>query len=77
MPEADLLELFVARLDEIGVSYLVTGSVAALAAKPGGGEAWLHSLRSVPYKEASLALQVSVLCFHHSFTPLFPLSLSP
>jgi len=29
MPEPDLLELFVARLDEIGVSYLVTGSVAA------------------------------------------------
>lgn len=29
MPELDLLEIFVARLDEIGVSYLVTGSVAA------------------------------------------------
>jgi hypothetical protein len=29
MPEADLLELFVARLDQIGVRYLVTGSVAA------------------------------------------------
>jgi hypothetical protein len=29
VPEADLLELFVARLDEIAVSYLVTGSVAA------------------------------------------------
>jgi len=35
----------------------VTGSVAALAGKPGGGAAWLHSLRGVPYKEASLALQ--------------------
>ena len=29
MPEPDLLELFVARLEEIGVRYLVTGSVAA------------------------------------------------
>ena len=29
MPEADLLELFVVRLEEIGASYLVTGSVAA------------------------------------------------
>jgi hypothetical protein len=29
MPEADLLELFVGRLDEIGVNHLVTGSVAA------------------------------------------------
>lgn len=29
MPEPDLLELFVGRLEEIGVSYLVTGSVAA------------------------------------------------
>lgn len=29
MPEADLLELFVAPLERIGVTYLVTGSVAA------------------------------------------------
>jgi hypothetical protein len=29
MPEPDLIELFVARLGEIGVPYLVTGSVAA------------------------------------------------
>lgn len=29
MPEPDLLELFVGRLEEIGVRYLVTGSVAA------------------------------------------------
>jgi len=28
MPEPDLIELFVARLDEIGAHYLVTGSVA-------------------------------------------------
>jgi hypothetical protein len=29
MPEPDLIELFVARLGEIGAHYLVTGSVAA------------------------------------------------
>ena len=29
MPDPDLLELFVARLDAIGVRYLVTGSIAA------------------------------------------------
>jgi hypothetical protein len=29
MPEPDLIELFVARLNEIGAQYLVTGSVAA------------------------------------------------
>jgi hypothetical protein len=29
MPEPDLLELFVGRLDEIGANYIVTGSVAA------------------------------------------------
>jgi hypothetical protein len=29
MPEPDLLELFVERLEEMGASYLVTGSVAA------------------------------------------------
>ncbi|KAK9805430.1 hypothetical protein WJX73_005270 [Symbiochloris irregularis] len=34
----------------------ITGSVAELMAKPGGGQAWLHSLRQVPYPEASAAL---------------------
>ena len=29
MPEADLIELFVLRLEELGARYLVTGSVAA------------------------------------------------
>lgn len=29
MPEADLLELFTARLERVGLTYLVTGSVAA------------------------------------------------
>ena len=29
MPEADLIELFVAPLERIGIRYLVTGSVAA------------------------------------------------
>ncbi len=34
----------------------IVGSVAALQEKPGGGVAWLHSLRSVPYQEAVEAL---------------------
>lgn len=34
----------------------ITGSVATLNSKPGGGDQWLMSLRSVPYKEASSAL---------------------
>ena len=34
----------------------ITGSAAALSAKPGGGAAWLLGLRSVPYAEASEAL---------------------
>ncbi|KAL4458510.1 hypothetical protein ABPG75_013375 [Micractinium tetrahymenae] len=34
----------------------ITGSVAQLLAKPGGGAAWLQGLRSVPYEEASEAL---------------------
>ncbi|KAI7841954.1 hypothetical protein COHA_004481 [Chlorella ohadii] len=34
----------------------ITGSVAQLLARPEGGAAWLHSLRSVPYEEASEAL---------------------
>ena len=35
----------------------VTGSVAQLMSKPGGGAAWLAGLRGVPYAEASAALQ--------------------
>ena len=34
----------------------ITGSVAELNAKPGGGHAWLLSLRDMPYAEASAAL---------------------
>jgi endonuclease III len=34
----------------------ITGSVAQLAAKPGGGAAWLLGLRAVPYPEAAAAL---------------------
>ena len=34
----------------------IVGSVAALQAKPGGGDAWLKSLRQAPYTEASAAL---------------------
>ncbi|KAK9811540.1 hypothetical protein WJX72_005630 [[Myrmecia] bisecta] len=34
----------------------ITGSVAALLEKPGGGSTWLQSLRTVPYGEASEAL---------------------
>ena len=34
----------------------IVGSVAALRDKPGGGVAWLHGLRSVPYQEAVEAL---------------------
>ena len=34
----------------------VVGTVAALNAKPSGGEAWLSSLRGVPYAEAAEAL---------------------
>ena len=34
----------------------ITGSVAQLAAKPGGGSAWLLGLRNVPYPEAAAAL---------------------
>ena len=34
----------------------VTGSVAALRAKPEGGTAWLQGLRAVPYREAVEAL---------------------
>ncbi|PRW59786.1 N-glycosylase DNA lyase OGG1 [Chlorella sorokiniana] len=34
----------------------ITGSLAQLLARPEGGAAWLHSLRSVPYEEASEAL---------------------
>lgn len=34
----------------------IVGSVQQLMAKPEGGEAWLHSLRSKPYAEAHAAL---------------------
>jgi len=34
----------------------VTGSVALLRSKPGGGAAWLRELRDVPYAEAVEAL---------------------
>lgn len=34
----------------------ITGSVAELASKPDGGHAWLLSLRTAPYHEASAAL---------------------
>lgn len=34
----------------------ITGSVAMLLAKPGGGSNWLLNLRHVPYREASEAL---------------------
>lgn len=34
----------------------ITGSVAVLLAKPGGGSNWLLNLRNVPYREASEAL---------------------
>lgn len=34
----------------------ITGSVAALAEKPGGGEAWLQALRAAPRQEAVAAL---------------------
>ncbi|QDZ19581.1 DNA glycosylase [Chloropicon primus] len=34
----------------------ITGTVQKLNSKPGGGAAWLRSLRDVPYKEASAAL---------------------
>ena len=34
----------------------VTGSVTALLGKPGGGEAWLHGLKALPYPEAAVEL---------------------
>ena len=34
----------------------ITGSVAALLQKPGGGVSWLHGLRNVPYEEAAAEL---------------------
>ena len=34
----------------------MTGSVALLRSKPGGGATWLQALRSVPYAEAAEAL---------------------
>lgn len=34
----------------------ITGSVAMLLAKPGGGREWLLNLRTVPYRDASEAL---------------------
>ncbi len=34
----------------------ITGTVSALLAKDGGGEAWLHSLRQVPMSQAVEAL---------------------
>ena len=34
----------------------VTGSVALLRSKPGGGAAWLRALRDVPYADAVEAL---------------------
>ena len=34
----------------------ITGSVAVLLAKPGGGSDWLLNLRNVPYRQASEAL---------------------
>ncbi|PSC71264.1 N-glycosylase DNA lyase [Micractinium conductrix] len=34
----------------------ITGSVAALLAKPQGGDAWLRGLRDVPFEEAAEAL---------------------
>ena len=34
----------------------ITGSVAALLEKPGGGAAWLAALREAPYEEAAAAL---------------------
>jgi endonuclease III len=34
----------------------ITGSVAQLLAKQGGGAAWLLGLRAVPYPEAAAAL---------------------
>ncbi len=34
----------------------ITGSVAALLQKPGGGDEWLQSLRQAPYREAAEAL---------------------
>ena len=46
-------------LRDAGFGYrakFVTGSAAALAAKPGGGEAWLLGLREASYAEAAEAL---------------------
>ena len=51
----------------------ITGSVAQLVAKPGGGSAWLLGLRDVPYPEAAAALctlpgigpKVPWLCCEH------------
>ncbi|KAK9811557.1 hypothetical protein WJX72_005824 [[Myrmecia] bisecta] len=49
--EADL------RADGFGYrAKFITGSVAALLEKPGGGSTWLKGLRTVPYAEASEAL---------------------
>ena len=39
-----------------GRAKFVTGSVALLRSKPGGGAAWLRTLRDVPYAEAAEAL---------------------
>ena len=44
------------RLAPVLRAKFITGSVAELMTKPGGGHAWLHSLRHVPYPEASAAL---------------------
>lgn len=54
-----LEQLAVATEDELrsnGFGYrakFITGTVAALSAKPGGGAQWLQSLRKVSYEEAS------------------------
>lgn len=48
-PKVSWVDLFRAKF--------IVGTVAALMEKEGGGEAWLHSLRTVSYGEASEALQ--------------------
>lgn len=44
------------RIGRVCRAKFITGSVAQLAAKPGGGSAWLLGLRDVPYPEAAAAL---------------------